>query len=60
LSAQVPAARIIALLGGGRVGMLPPLARAAVLGASRTLRKPLTPLRLLTLVRELLPHHLEE
>ena len=54
LCARVPEAKILAISGGGRTGMIDVLSAAAALGASRTLPKPFLPRDLLSAVRELL------
>jgi DNA-binding response OmpR family regulator len=51
---RAPQAKILAISGGGRTGMIDVLSAAAALGASRTLSKPFLPGALLAAVRELL------
>lgn len=52
--ASYPAARIVAVSGGGRAGAHGLLSAAARLGAHRTLEKPFSPHHLVELVHELL------
>jgi two-component system chemotaxis response regulator CheY len=54
LRARDPRAKIVAMSGGGRAGMLDVLKAAAAFGASRTLAKPFQPRELLTALRDLL------
>jgi DNA-binding response OmpR family regulator len=51
---RAPQAKILAISGGGRTGMIDVLSAAAALGASRTLSKPFLPGALLAAVRDLL------
>jgi CheY-like chemotaxis protein len=50
-----PEVRIIAVSGGGNMGILNPLPMAAKLGALRTLSKPFSGKELVDLVEEILP-----
>ena len=50
-----PAVRVIAISGGGNMGILNPLPMAAKLGALRTLSKPFSGKELVDLVEEILP-----
>jgi DNA-binding response OmpR family regulator len=54
LRVRDPRAKIVAMSGGGRSGLIDVLGAAAAFGASRTLSKPFLPRDLLTAVRELL------
>ena len=50
-----PAVRVIAISGGGNMGILNPLPMAAKLGALRTLSKPFSGKELVDLVEEIFP-----
>jgi len=54
LRAAIPQPKIVAMSGGGRIGLDDVLTAAAAFGAARTLRKPFEPSDLLAAIRELL------
>jgi two-component system chemotaxis response regulator CheY len=54
LRGAIPQPRIVAMSGGGRIGLTDVLSAAAAFGAARTLRKPFAPSDLLTVIDQVL------